>query len=127
MTNETDWKISALLCDFVEAAEGKLFILGGGWSLCGPGPFLSALAIKIDVPWSQANDVHEFEAQLFDSDGRAVLSNGTDELKIMTKFEAGRPPGLIKGQQWMYAISACNQLGTAPATSGTTVYMEAFN
>jgi len=41
-------KVTMLLCDAVQVADGKLYILGGGWSIIGrPGP--SAVAVKIEV------------------------------------------------------------------------------
>jgi len=27
-----------MLADYAQIADGKLFISGGGWSICGPGP-----------------------------------------------------------------------------------------
>ena len=35
-----------LLCDGAQVADGKLFVLGGGWSLTGPDPMPSAIAMK---------------------------------------------------------------------------------
>ena len=37
-----------LLCDAAQVADGKLYILGGGWSMTGPDPVPSAVALKID-------------------------------------------------------------------------------
>ena len=31
-------KATLLLADAAQAAEGKLYVLGGGWSVTGPGP-----------------------------------------------------------------------------------------
>ena len=53
-------KLTMLLADAAEAVGGKLYILGGGWSITGPQPTPSAIAIKIDVPWDQTNKVHTF-------------------------------------------------------------------
>ena len=33
-----------LLCDAAQVSDGKLFILGGGWSMTGPDPVPSAVA-----------------------------------------------------------------------------------
>ena len=46
-----------LLCDAAQVADGKLFVLGGGWSLTGPDPVPSAIALKIDVDWHEAEHV----------------------------------------------------------------------
>ena len=49
-----DVKVTMLLCDAAQVADGKLFVLGGGWSLTGPDPMPSAIALKIDVGWHEA-------------------------------------------------------------------------
>lgn len=94
----TEWNCTVLLSDFAQVAEGKLYILGGGWTLCGPGPFQHALAIKVEVPWDEANRAHRLEGILLDEDMRAVRvgSDGT-EARFDGKFEVGRPAGLPAG------------------------------
>jgi len=42
-----------LLCDSAQVADGKLYILGGGWSVTGPQPVPSAVAIKLEVDWHE--------------------------------------------------------------------------
>ena len=39
-----------MLADSAQEVGGKLYILGGGWSVTGPVVPPSAVAIKIDVP-----------------------------------------------------------------------------
>ena len=51
-------KVTILLADAAEAVNGKLYVLGGGWSITGPDPSPMALAIKIEVPWDQSNQPH---------------------------------------------------------------------
>jgi hypothetical protein len=89
-----------LLADSAQEIGGKLYILGGGWSLTGPDPTPSALAIKFEVPWDRANHPYEVELELVDADGEPVTvdtPDGTQPLKIGAKLEAGRPPGLKLG------------------------------
>ena len=43
-----------MLADSAQAVAGKLYILGGGWSMTGPAATPSALAIKFEVPWEAA-------------------------------------------------------------------------
>ena len=62
-------KVTILLADAAQAAEGKLYVLGGGWSITGPDPSPMALAIKIEVPWDQANHPHTCRLELLDSEG----------------------------------------------------------
>ena len=98
MPSVQDWGLTVLLCDFAQVAEGKLFVLGGGWSLCGPGPFQHALAIKIEVPWEEANRTHRLEAVLRDEDMQPMIT-GTPpgEVRFEGSFEVGRPAGLPSG------------------------------
>lgn len=89
-----------LLADAAQTSEGKLYILGGGWSVCGPGPTPMALALKIDVPWDETNRSHKWELGLFDADGHEVkleTPEGLQAVKVAGEFEVGRPPGLTRG------------------------------
>lgn len=93
-------KLTMLLADAVQAVNGKLYVLGGGWSVTGPEPTPSAIAIKIDVPWDEGNKKHRFRLALIDSDGHALrvpAPIGDMPVEISGEFEAGRPPGLKPG------------------------------
>jgi len=61
-----------LLCDAAEAVNGKLYILGGGWSVTRPAPAPSALAVKIDVPWTDAYRKIPLIVELLTEDGPQV-------------------------------------------------------
>jgi hypothetical protein len=93
-------KVTLLLADAAEAVNGKLYILGGGWSVIGPDPAPMAIAIKIEVPWDQGNDVHKLQLRLVDADGQPVLAEGPDEevpVVLDADFETGRPAGVKPG------------------------------
>jgi hypothetical protein len=90
-----------LLCDAAEAINGKLYVLGGGWSVTGPTPAPSALAIKIDVPWTDANRRFPVAVELLTADGDAVtvpdpLGN-PQPITAAFELEVGRPPGVPHG------------------------------
>jgi hypothetical protein len=71
-------KVTMLLADAVQAVSGKLYILSGGWSLIGPDPAPTAIAIKIDLPWEMADRPHTLQLDLLDEDGQpAMLPLGT--------------------------------------------------
>lgn len=93
--------VTMMLADAVQEAGGKLFILGGGWSVTGPEVPPMAVALKIDVPWTEANRRHDWQLQLLDADGEAVHHPGVggpgDPIEARGDFEVGRPPGLAPG------------------------------
>jgi hypothetical protein len=108
-------KVTLLLCDAAQAVGGKLYILGGGWSIAGPGPVTMGLALKIEVPWDQANRRHQLRLELVDSDERAVVvptPTGDQPLRIEAEFEAGRPAGLRAGTPLDVTLAV--NLGTLP-------------
>jgi hypothetical protein len=89
-----------MLCDAAQVAEGKLYILGGGWSLTGPQPSPSAIAVKIEVDWHEAVSTHHWELWLEDADGQPVgvdTPEGPQMVEIRGDFEVGRPEGIPEG------------------------------
>lgn len=93
-------KLTMLLADAAQAVGGKLYILGGGWSLAGSDPIPMALAIKIEAPWTEANIQHTLRVALLDEDEQSVrvpTPRGDVPFEIRSTFEAGRPPGLQPG------------------------------
>src|SRR5574341_1248165 len=93
-------KVTMMLADSAQAVDGKLYILGGGWSLTGPDAIPSAIAVKIEIPWDEANKKHSLKLALFDEDGRPVkvpTPTGEIPVELGTDFEVGRPPGLKPG------------------------------
>lgn len=93
-------KVTMLLADSAQAVNGKLYILGGGWSITGPDPTVMAIVIKIEVPWDEANKRHKLELALLNADGQPVMvptPTGDRPVELSGEFEVGRPPGLKPG------------------------------
>jgi hypothetical protein len=89
-----------ILADYAVVSDGKLTIVGGGWSQTGPEPSAFGIGLLIQVPWDQANTRHEFSVELLDADGaEVVLQTEEDEQPVSFggEFEVGRPPGLKPG------------------------------
>ena len=89
-----------LLCDAAQVADGKLYVLGGGWSITGADPAPSAIAIKIEVDWHEATASHHWELFLVDADGHQVSFDspqGRQLVEIRGDFEVGRPDGIPAG------------------------------
>lgn len=98
MNGEPRIEATMLLCDSAQSIGGKLFILGGGWSILKRTgqPMTMALAVKLEIPWSQSNERHVIEAVLLTSDGDAVTHEGND-VRSSGEIEVGRPPGFKQG------------------------------
>jgi len=93
-------KVTMMLADSAQAVGGKLYILGGGWSLTGPLPCPSAIAVLVSVPWNETNRKHRLKMDLLDEDYRPVLlptPDGEVPLSIVNEFEVGRPAGIVAG------------------------------
>jgi hypothetical protein len=79
-----DVKVTMLLADAAQVSEGKLNVLGGGWSVTGPNPTPSAIAIYIQVPWDQAKVARRRERKQMDREEREAAElaapGGTAEL-----------------------------------------------
>src|SRR6266567_3613182 len=87
-------RVTMLLCDAAQVADGKLFVLGGGWSITGATMGPSAIALKLEVPWDQTNVAHHWELYLVDADGRPVTiqtDDGQQAIEVRGDFEVGRP------------------------------------
>jgi hypothetical protein len=91
-----------MLADHAQVADGKLFISGGGWSTCGPGPTPCSVAVIFHVPWQETNERVSFALRLIDEDGRAVMQPGAQDglpVQVNGHFEARRPPGMTPGAE----------------------------
>jgi len=90
-----------MLADSAQEVGGKLYILGGGWSITGPVPMPMAIALKLEVPWDRTNEPHSLLLELVDEDGTPVLvADDQGEqvpLQVTGEFEAGRPAGVRPG------------------------------
>jgi hypothetical protein len=95
-------RVTMLLADFAQVSDGKLTVVGGGWSLTGPDPVPFGIAILIRVPWDQANQRHVMRLELLDADGIEVemeTDDGSEPVVFFddVPFEVGRPAGLKPG------------------------------
>jgi hypothetical protein len=94
-------KVTMMLADAAQAVNGKLYIIGGGWSVTGPGPTGYSIALKVEVPWDETNKRHTLVLRLLDEDGHPVrvpAPNGDQvALEIPADFEVGRPAGVLAG------------------------------
>lgn len=108
-----------LLADSAQVADGKLYILGGGWSLTGPDPMPSAIAMKVDVGWTEAEVGHFWVLYLEDADGRPVMvetPEGAHPVEVQGEFQVARPTTVPEGTPIDVALAV--NLGPLPLLPG---------
>ena len=87
-----------MIADFARVANGKLDVIGGGWSMMNAqGPFGFFVAALFQIPWDQTNAKHKFRLELLDADGQGVPIPTGESVRAEGEFEAGRPAGLRPG------------------------------
>jgi hypothetical protein len=89
-----------LLADSAQVADGKLYILGGGWSVTGPDPAPSAVAAIVSVDEHEFNTAHHWELFLEDADGKLVqfeTPEGSQTIEIRSDFSTTAPTDLPAG------------------------------
>jgi hypothetical protein len=90
-----------LLCDHVAVADGKLYINGGGWTVTGPIPSPSGIAVLMEVPWNLTNQKIDFKLRLLHEDGQPVTQlnpvGSSTPIEVGAQLEVGRPAGVVEG------------------------------
>ncbi len=90
-----------LLCDYAQEIAGKLYIMGGGWSrvaALNPNlPISFALAVKLRIPWHDANRRLALRIDLLSEDNQPIRQPDGNAIHVEGTVEAGRPPGLRPG------------------------------
>ena len=91
----------AVLADAATAAEGKLYVHGAGWDTIWANAFpvshpSLAIALRITVPWTRANQPFELDIDLEDEDGASILAELGSPRPRQT-FELARPEGVPPG------------------------------
>ena len=85
-----------LLVDSAQVANGKLFILGGGWARLTttqiPVTRTFETAIRVVVPWTETNRPHPLELQVENEDGQTLL-----DTPVKAEIRVGRPAQLKDG------------------------------
>lgn len=88
----------ALLADAVQASQGKLFVLGGGWDTLFVRSFPArhaslGIGMRVRVPWSWADQVVVISVDLQDEDGARVLPSDP----LTHGIRVARPEGFPEG------------------------------
>lgn len=112
-------KLTLLLADWAEVLNGKLYVMGGGWTETGPAPSPSALAAIIEVDWNETNIEHTLKFALMDADNRPVMiptPTGEQPTEIEAKFNVGRPPEAKRGSS--FNVPLAMNIGPLPLQPG---------
>jgi hypothetical protein len=84
-----------ILADAVEALNGKLYLMGGGWSTIASTdisrPLALAMACGVLVPWTETDDDHSVSLRIDDADGHDIVP------PLTIQFKTGRPATLQRG------------------------------
>ncbi|HET9443025.1 MAG TPA: hypothetical protein VFO65_06860 [Acidimicrobiales bacterium] len=91
-------KITLLLCDMARVAEGKLDVLGAGWTVAGPAPVNLGIGMLAEVPWADMGEQHRVELELVDGRGEVVPNEQGDPLfRVEAALHTERPAGVLLG------------------------------
>ena len=108
-------KVNMMLADSAQAVQGKLYVLGAGWTIAGPDPSPSAIAMVVEIPWNDANRLFRFQLSLLTGDDQPLIVPtpiGDKPLTIEGTFEAARPLGLRPGSP--LAVPLAINMGPLP-------------
>ena len=88
--------------------------------MTGPDPVPSAVALKIDVDWHEAETSHHWELFLEDADGRPVFMetpDGTQPVEVRGEFTVSQPAEIPEGSPIDVALAV--NLGPIPLAPAT--------
>jgi hypothetical protein len=90
-----------ILCDAAIADnEGKVSMLGAGWSMTTTPTPPQAVAVLVKVPWDRSNQKIPLKLEMFGEDGATVEVGSGDEkvpIRAESSVEVGRPAGVAPG------------------------------
>jgi hypothetical protein len=111
-----------MLADGAEAANGKIFILGGGVDRhLAPGfptPLKADVALGFLVQWGETNNRHAVSLRILDEDDQPVAT------VLDGEFEVGRPPGAKPGQDLRQLIAIKGPLPPIPKAGAYKIVLE---
>lgn len=91
-----------ILADAAQADNGKVHMLGAGWSITGTPTAPQSVVALIKVPWDRANEQLPLRLNLLNEDGRDVLMPAPEgepgeRFDFQAVLEVGRPSGVKPG------------------------------
>ncbi|GAA5157197.1 DUF6941 family protein [Ornithinimicrobium tianjinense] len=113
-------KLTLLLADSAQEAQGKVHALGLGWTAIGTPTSPMALVVLLDVDWDETNRDIALHIELVDADGHLVTVPGPfgdQPLTLDATAQAGRPPGMPRGAAVRLPLTL-NVSGGLPLVAG---------
>jgi hypothetical protein len=120
-------EVTLILCDAAQAVEGKLYILGGGWTMVkvNPGEAVTmGLGAIVTVDWNETNQPFDVKVELQLEDGPVVTIN-EQPIMMGALLEVGRPPGTKAGSQMNASLAF--PLMPLPLAPGGYVWVVTIN
>ena len=93
-----------IMGDYAQVVEGKLYLIGGGWSTLTintgfPAKHMLGIAASVIVPWNETNQKSRLEIEVLTDDGGSLAKGGGE-------FTVGRPPTHPPGQDQRMQFAA---------------------
>ncbi|HMS60233.1 MAG TPA: hypothetical protein PKA49_15445 [Tepidiformaceae bacterium] len=111
----------ALICDYAEAVNGKMYIMGAGWEMTTapalPAAVRIAVAFGVRFGWDETNKAAPVIVRIEDDDGSELV-------RIEGQMNVGRPPLLPPGSTQL-AQMAANVPVSVPRYGGYIVVVRA--
>lgn len=93
----------ALICDYAEAVNGKMYIMGAGWenytAAVMPANLRLAVALGVRFGWDETNKAAPVLIRVEDDDGQELV-------RIEAQMNIGRPPALPPGSTQLAQMAA---------------------
>jgi len=94
-------RILIITADAASVSEGKINMLGGGWTHIGSGLANFTLVVRLDIPWTMTNQQVPWSLSLIDQDGRLYSPEpDADPVKVDAELHLERPDGAPEGSSF---------------------------
>ena len=85
-------RILIITADAASVSDGKLNLLGGGWTQISSGPSNFTVVVRIDIPYSMTDQQLPWQLKLVDQDGRTYVPHElSDPVDISGDLHMDRP------------------------------------
>mgnify|MGYP006949114319 CR=1 FL=1 len=93
-----DPKILLITADAASISDGKINMLGAGWTRISAGLANFSVVVRLDIPWTMTNTELDWSLDLTDQDGRLyVPTHDSGGLHLEGQLHVGRAEGLTQG------------------------------